>query len=255
MLKFRIATWNTQGAAFSDGKLLTLVYTCKPDIICLQECGNLQGIVNFKRISWGIHRGEKEICKNHVYDVFYYPWGVGNKRCSMATLIRRGKFLSEPEYDSKFLVKKRNDYFVKVHSTTINAVEMRNSRGDVLRTRPMLRTNVYMESGNFDLPIAVSINNMHLISGNRQCAQSMFDQFYRACRGKYIMIGDMNISADQMAEQYQNRYNLFAPRVLTQQSGSILDFMYTSLTSDLVESASYFASSDHRPVVYDITIE
>ena len=55
-----------------------------------------------------------------------------------------------------------------------------------------------------------------------------------------------------MAEQY--RYNLYIPRLLTQQSGKILDFMYTSLKSEVVESASYFADSDHRPVVYDITI-
>lgn len=253
MSTFRIATWNTQGNSFANGKLASLVYKCAPDIICLQECGNLFDIIKFEKVVCDIYRGQTQIGRKKIYDVFYYPWSGGNKRCSLATLISRGKFIPIPEDELGPEDEKLDELPVKVYSTTFKAVETRNSRGDVLRTRPMLRTNVYMESDNRDQPIDVSINNMHLISGNKQYALSMFDQFFRVCSGNFIMIGDMNIPPDQMFKQY--RYNLYFPRLLTQQRGNILDFMYSSLKSRLVESASYFADSDHRPVVYDITIE
>lgn len=252
MSTFRIATWNTQGNSFANGKLSSLVKNCAPDVICLQECGNLFDIIKFEEGKWGIHRGQKQIGEKNIYDVFYYPWGGENKRCSMATLIRRGKFISKTEDELGPEDEKTDKLPVEVFSTAIKAVETRNSHGSVLNTRPMLRTIIYIENSIYNSPLSISINNMHLISGKQIYAQSMFDQFYRHCRGKFIMIGDMNITPDQMAEQY--RYNLYIPRLLTQQSGKILDFMYTSLKSEVVESASYFADSDHRPVVYDITI-
>lgn len=91
MLALKVATWNTQGNAFSEGKINHLISTFYPDIICLQECGNLDGtrvVFQDGYSAGGIRRGTYEhgIRSGIKYNVFFYPWGrIG--RCSMAVLV------------------------------------------------------------------------------------------------------------------------------------------------------------------------
>ena len=92
MSTFRIATWNTQGNAFGEGKMNHLISAFNPDIICLQECGNLDGTsVVFQRDSrvGQIRRGTYEHgTRNGIkYEVLFYPWR-GASRCSMAVLVK-----------------------------------------------------------------------------------------------------------------------------------------------------------------------
>ena len=241
MTKFRIATWNTQGNSFAEGKLSSLVKFA-PDIICLQETGNLYGSIEFPIKSWDCHRGVKVI-GDYFYDVIYYPWGE-NLRCSLATLLKRGAF-------------------VGMHSDDVEMPYLSNSEVPPLDvdywpiidpcfqdTRPMLSSSVYVEDDS--LRRRITINNVHLISGNHVAAQKMFNFFVSDCRGNYIIIGDMNIPTD-IIEVPCISY-LHAPNEFTQQGGKVLDYAYTSLQCELIGVDTCFRNSDHLFVVYEITI-
>ncbi len=85
-----LVTWNTQGNAFAEGKINNLINTYHPDIICLQECGNIWGTsVKFSNcIDNQINRGTftYDEYEGPEYSVFYYPWN-GACRCSMAVMV------------------------------------------------------------------------------------------------------------------------------------------------------------------------
>ena len=239
---FRIATWNTQGNSFAEEKLASLVNKFAPDVICLQECGDLLHL-KFPIKSWGCHRGYKKI-GNFSYDMVYYPWGNENLRCSLVTLRRR-------------------DAFASMHSADVEMSFLSNSEALPLDidyspiidphfkgTRPMLSTSVYVELDYIRKKI--SINNVHLISGNHAGAQKMFDNFVESCTGSYIIIGDMNIPPDKIKVPCISY--LHTPNEFTHQCGKVLDYVYTNLRCQLIGVDTCFRNSDHLSVVYEITI-
>lgn len=86
----KIVTWNTQGNALAYGKLKHLISTFNPDIICLQECGNIYGTsVRFFEYSYenSINYGIYKYREDDIYNVCFYPWR-GASRCSMAVLVK-----------------------------------------------------------------------------------------------------------------------------------------------------------------------
>ena len=78
MSEFRIATWNTQGNAWAEGKLASLVNSCSPDVICLQECGNL----------FSTSRGDFQRVRSSLY--LKYTLLVVVLRIITCTIIRGG---------------------------------------------------------------------------------------------------------------------------------------------------------------------
>lgn len=118
------------------------------------------------------------------------------------------------------------------------------------RTRPMLRTSVYVEDGS--LRRRITINNVHLISGKQSAAQELFNFFVSYCRGNYIIIGDMNIPSGMITVPYKSY--LYTPHKFTQIGGNVLDYAYTSLQCELIGVDTCFRNSDHQFVVYEITI-
>ncbi len=225
-----IATWNTQGNCFYDGKLASLVSHKSLDVICVQECGNLfclggMGSHNVKMLyNSECNLGRRDL---DYYNVVYYPWRNAS-RCSMATFIRR---------DHKILGSR-----LKIYEGPIDRVSGWSG------IRDMVQTDI-----KYDNRI-ISINNVHLPSGNPNFAMDVARVFYSKCQGyrdNYIMIGDMNIPISNWDGECDMMPSIPKGTGMTQQSGNILDYMFTDM--HVIESeVKDVHGSDHLCVVYEV---
>ena len=254
MSTFRIATWNTQGNAFGEGKMNHLISAFNPDIICLQECGNLDGTsVVFQRDSMvgQIRRGTYEHgTRNGIkYEVLFYPWR-GASRSSMAVLVKSTLAISDyslVDYNIAYNIDEPDEE--DVSETT----EGDDEEGYVEARkclRSMLRVDI---KHNDDI---ISINNVHLPSGCPSFARKVGSAFLNNCRNNrprnFIMIGDMNTLPNTWNREYSRQ--LSAPRSETHTSGNTLDYMFTNMFVSFWEADSGFHSSDHLSVIYEIQL-
>ena len=254
MSTFRIATWNTQGNAFGEGKMNHLISAFNPDIICLQECGNLDGTsVVFQRDSMvgQIRRGTYEHgTRNGIkYEVLFYPWR-GASRCSMAVLVKSTLAISDyslVDYNIAYNIDEPDEE--DVSETTEG-----DDEEDYVEARKCLRSMLRVDiKHNDDI---ISINNVHLPSGCPSFARKVGSAFLNNCRNNrprnFIMIGDMNTLPNTWNREYSRQ--LSAPRSETHTSGNTLDYMFTNMFVSFWDTDSGFHSSDHLAVAYGIVL-
>ena len=254
MSTFRIATWNTQGNAFGEGKMNHLISAFNPDIICLQECGNLDGTsVVFQRDSrvGQIRRGTYQHgTRNGIkYEVLFYPWR-GASRCSMAVLVKSTLAISDyslVDYNIAYNTDEHDE--VDVSETTEG-----DDEEDYVEARKCLRSMLRVDiKHNDDL---ISINNVHLPSGRPSFARKVGYEFINYCRCNYprnfIMIGDMNTNPNVWDKQYS--YLISAPRSGTHGGRNILDYLFTNMPVSFVDVDDRLCSSDHLSVIYEIEL-
>lgn len=147
----RIATWNTQGHCLSNGKLAHLVNSHSPDVICVQECGDLLNS-SCSRLSGPFRSlyissynfGTPSRCIK--YNIIYYPWRDAC-RCSMATFVKQGYTIS--------------DFSLKPYNTTSDRTATWYDIRDMLQTVVTYNNRV------------ISINNVHLPSGCPKYAKNI----------------------------------------------------------------------------------
>lgn len=252
MLEFKIATWNTQGNAFGDGKMNHLIQTFHPDIICLQECGDLyKTSVRFFEYSYGntVNYGIFEYKEDDIFNVYFYPWRDAS-RCSMAILVKSTFTVSDCSlegYDIPCNIEESDEYDV---SETVNS----NDDVDNIEKRKGLRSMLRVDIKHKDA--IISINNVHLPSGCPGFARKVGSVFINNCRynrsRNFIMIGDMNTLPNTWNREYSRQ--LSAPRSETHTSGNTLDYMFTNMFVSFWDADSGFHSSDHLAVAYGIVL-
>lgn len=247
-----LVTWNTQGNAFAEGKINHLINTYHPDIICLQECGNIWGTsVKFSNcIDNQINRGTftYDEYEGPEYSVFYYPWN-GACRCSMAVMVNSKFNVSDYSLISLYFQKEDDSYEDIISETT----DMRGDEDYVEERkglRSMLRVNIRHEDDD------ISINNVHLPSGRssfaRKVGYEFIDDCFNNCSRNIIIIGDMNTLPDSWRYPYSLRVT--APTIYTHTCGKILDYMFTNMSKLYVEVDDDFHSSDHLAVFYELQL-
>lgn len=254
MSTFRIATWNTQGNAFGEGKMNHLISAFNPDIICLQECGNLDGTsVVFQRDSrvGQIRRGTYEHgTRNGIkYEVLFYPWR-GASRCSMAVLVKSTLAISDyslVDYNIAYNIDEPDE--VDVSETTEG-----DDEEDYVEARKCLRSMLRVDiKHNDDI---ISINNVHLPSGRPGFARKVGSAFINKCcsyRHRYfIMIGDMNTLPNSWDGQFSRLIS--APEDYTHSGKNTLDYMFTNMQASVLNIDDGFHSSDHLSVIYEIQL-
>ena len=257
MSEFRIATWNTQGNAWAEGKLASLVNSCSPDVICLQECGNLfstfRGDLQRVRSSlyYKIHSFGSRAPYYHVY---YYSWR-NSSRCSMATLINSQHNVVKASLiysgysnyyaDQSWLPKNIYDFFSE-EGFDAPSYDKTGRRG----LRGMLQTIVDLKGYDGEY---LSINNVHLPSGRPNFAIDIAKSFFRKSRHFHsdtILIGDMNIPVN-MWKQQRVPYRLFSSDTATHSKGQVLDYLFTNLDAPVsIETGRELQGSDHFHVLY-----
>ena len=252
MLEFKIATWNTQGNAFGEGKMNHLISTFNPDIICLQECGDLyKTSVLFFECSDGesVNYGIYQYGEDDIYNVYFYPWR-GASRCSMAILVK-GTFTISGSSLVNYPFPSNIDESGEVDvSETVNSNDDEDNIEKRKGLRGMLRVDI---KHNDDI---ISINNVHLPSGCPSFARKVGSAFLNNCRNNrprnFIMIGDMNTLPNTWNREYSRQ--LSAPRSETHTSGNTLDYMFTNMFVSFWDADSGFHSSDHLSVIYEIQL-
>ena len=234
MLIFRIATWNTQGNSFAEGKLASLVKKNAPDVICLQECGTLSNLTcqHFCQsdddsesdesceeltISFGTHSRKVD------YKVFFYPWGYSNKRCSLATLVK-----------SSVLVKGQS------------IVQLTYKSG----IRNLLRVIICDQHYK-----SIIIDNAHLPAHCSNQAKTLVKERLswpmKDCN--FIFIGDMNVPIYEW-ERENLKFGPYGPTTETQKMGNTLDYIFTDLKVVSINADECYHGSDHLAVSYEIDL-
>lgn len=255
----RIITWNTQGSVLSVGKLQQVI-NYDPDVICLQECGDLSPLLKEPtRKSWSLYY---ELCsfgtnsRKKEYHVFYYSWRNGS-RCSMATLVKAEhdivrsylKYSGERDRSADYSWIPDSIYdFMTEEGFDTPSYEDRDRRG----LRAMLQVIVDINGYGSDY---LAVNNVHLPSGCPNYAMRVARNFFYKSRHFHsysIVIGDMNIPAFMWKEKSIPYYRLYAPNTRTHSKGHILDYMFTDMTApSQISVAAALHNSDHFWVVYD----
>lgn len=243
----RIISWNSQGNAFSDGRLPNIINRYIPDVICIQESGKISNIsMDYCNVSLkeGFYiPGTERI--HRYYKVFYYPWR-NESRCSMVTLIND-------------LYDVREHSIIIDFSNGISATDVDNkltetaSKDDKERKelRGMLQTVIWIGHG-----YRLSVNNVHLPSGCPKFAQKIAGAYLKKCSNSSrldIMIGDMNIPST-MAKGVATSYRRLIPQESTHQGGNTLDYAFANINSYKIWVEESYRNSDHRAVILDFDL-
>lgn len=232
----KIISWNCQGLKLSEG-VSALVGNKNPDILTLQECGNLNGTsIEFDSIK---PVNSLVLGKWRDYNVFYYPWR-DSSRCSMATFIKKGLEWKNP-YCHIDIVSDSD-----VRST--DAIEDKSEEGDDLRKglRAAVCVDVKYEDYNY------LICNVHLPSGRPSFARKVGYKYmeilsYCPCM---IMVGDFNTEPDYW-QSLKSMLKVVKSRMATHDSGSELDYMITNIHYRVYASVLDSRGSDHCPVMFE----
>lgn len=253
METIKIATWNTQGNAFAEGKINRLIRIYDPDIICLQECGNLlsrrdmfprfiaKSPINHGTYKSGSFRGKE-------FNVFYYPWN-GACRCSMAIMVKTKFNISNYSLVSFFGQREETSYNDNFSETSASHEEENYVKAR-MGIRSMLRVNIeYMND-------EISINNVHLPSGcpsfARKVGYTFIDDCFKRFPRNIIIVGDMNTPPELWRYPYSLRVS--APNDRTHSGGNTLDYMITNMHKLNVKVDDKFNSSDHLAVFYELQL-
>lgn len=191
------------------------------DIICLQEATN--HLNSFSLHTNGHHgidiyhqlpsEGGRHPSSNQ-YTCYFYRWGTGNDRCSLATYVKNGN----------------------IGNTDYGIVEYYG------KGRPMLWVRV-----NIDFSL-VHIGNIHLPSGKVNVANEFFTYFrnhmYSMSR-PFVIAGDFNMDLPYIQANFIDHNYFHHPGIPTQQSGNTLDYVYSTEPVS-VDGHSDAFHSDHR---------
>lgn len=254
----RIVTWNTQGNLMANGKLHSIL-SFNPDVICLQECGDIVSVLGggFERKRSSLYYklcSLRSAFRQENYHVYYYSWRNAS-RCSMATLVKEGynvekvclKYYDYSDYyaDRRWLPNEIYDFFSE-EGYDAPLYDSTGRRG----LRAMLQTIIDFGGNGQDY---ISINNVHLPSGRPRYAMRVAKSFFRKCRHRnssVIIIGDMNIPA-YMWEGQTIPYRQYSTHGATHQKGGNLDYLFTDLDCpSMIQSSRYYYQSDHLAVNY-----
>lgn len=256
----KIVTWNTQGNANEDGKIANIINKYKPDVLCLQECGNLMHLFrdnDFEKkgslYSTTLSFGTKDRCVE--YDIYYYSWRNAS-RCSMATLIKSEYNVVE----ACLRYHRYTDYYADRHWSPNSIYDFLSEDGlDVYGgdsfgrkgLRAMIQIVVDLIGYDKDY---ISINNVHLPSGRPNYAIGVAKSLFYKCRhynSYFIMIGDMNIPSF-MWSRHNPSYTLHAPQTSTHSGGNILDYLFTDFgTPSKIDVGDSLYNSDHFAVCFE----
>jgi len=230
----RIVTWNSQGYKFG-GYIGVLIHKLSPDVIVLQECGDIKIISDKWNPIPGTNR--LDVCKwrfgSKKYNVFYYSWRA-DSRCSMATLIREDLVYTNPTCLEYTDIGKFED----------DSEEYDTERQDL---RGTIRIHVNSDGTDF------YICNVHLPSGRPSFARKIGYAYIKnsSClSSNMIMVGDFNTEPDTWKLEMSQR--VVACKSSTHNSGHELDYAITNSTKSMAIEVVKMEGSDHYPVMIDI---
>ena len=222
----KITTWNMQGGT-NQGYLKTLISQNKPDIICLQETGDMTGILhpahaikNFPNSLTGIyHNG------NDIYDVvFWYNDIPDNVRNSLAIM-------------SRITIK---DYGIY---TPVVVTHPGYQPGNP-RKLPWVTVN---EGGG-----VITILSYHAPSAGTEKACSYNNAQIAAINNKggyWSVVGDFNADPTSKSFVAPPAGAVVRGKNATQQSGGLLDYSITNAGAGyaFANSGKLLGASDHFP--------
>lgn len=225
-----LVTCNMQGGGGADtskNSLLDNWMQAGVNVICLQEATNPLGRFEFSRNDGeiGLYKSppplRSGLREQNQYTCYYYQFGSGNSRCSLATYVLNGSTTS-------------GDFGIIItppDPTTGN------------ERRPLIWVKIPIST---PIPSSLYIGNVHLTSGDPATAKSQFDNFKIGMSSKvpYVIAGDFNMPLPYIQANFPDHINFRHPPVATHQSGNILDYVYSIETVPIGYSTGY--PSDHR---------
>lgn len=238
----KIVTWNCQGYKFGS-EMKSLVNELSPDVITLQECGDIRniseewyrikGIHPFVRGKWSLKSNSRTI----KYNIFYYPWR-NYSRCSMATLVKEN------------LIWKNANCLEAIPSSekALDKEDGSEDGDEERRLRATIRINVNFEGDDF------YICNVHLPSGRPSFARKV-GHVYLDCSSylssNMIMVGDFNTEPGTWVFDSKNLRIIDGNRP-THESGRILDYIITNSAKSIAIDLPGIVMSDHYPVIVEV---
>lgn len=236
----KIVSWNCQGLKLSEG-VRALVSSEKPDILTLQECGNLKG-TSIKFDSSKTELNPLIVGEWQDYLVFYYPWR-NFSRCSMASFVKNDLECKSPYYYIDVLSDpedKRADSTEDKSDKSENSDELRKGLRAALCVEVKDRDHSYL------------ICNIHLLSGQPAFARKVGYKYLDTLSYNpfMIMIGDFNTEPHQW-KSLKSMLRLVNSGVATHESGSELDYMITNIHNRISASVLDSCGSDHCPVMFE----
>lgn len=232
----KICTWNSRGDKFKDSHVFSLLTGNDIDVLCLQECGVIDRLMDPPKLYHTTKYGEGDYLAKNLYKIIYYVW-KGGGRCNMAMLIKSG---------------------ITIHNVfTSNAQILYDSDGNELSgmssgnslTRAMLSVDMTC-NGN-----RLTINNVHLPSGNasfaRKVGYRLFCNSHMRRDANIFTLGDFNTEPDTWT--LDGSFRISAPTQATHTGSKTLDYMISNNNrqyTPTVDNDNY--GSDHYPVFFDI---
>lgn len=232
----KILTWNSQGYHF--GEVNSLVNKLKPDIVTLQECGNIRNvsIIEMERKE-GIHPFYQGVwkCGKELYNIFYYGWR-NDSRCSMATLVKMDLSFRNPNCLLAINVESERRKYKAEPTEKEDIIDRQGIRATI-----RLHVN--------DLYVC----NVHLPSGCPEFARKIghtYLNFSKYLSSNMIMIGDFNTVPNSWS--LDKNLRIINSGESTHEKNE-LDYAITNSTKNIYIEVKESAFSDHRPVL--LTLE
>lgn len=238
-----VCTWNSQGYKFGNGIIQNLLKNegCYIDILCLQECGYLSNIC-FTHRKNNVYYGIWKLDKNANYHVLYYPWRGGN-RCSMTILIRETIMIEQ----FACLTPIASSQYAYEEQTESDTGEDQDRKG----LRGMLHVRLDVSGRKY------RVANVHLPSGAPKFARKIgytFLSMYFMRTDNVIMIGDFNTEPNSWNRNILgNIYKFCGENNITHYNPpKCLDYMITTIISEISSKVVYPGDSDHAAVIFEI---
>lgn len=235
-----VATWNSQGYKFGDGYVDNILGGYRPDVLCLQECGNLSNF--FTDPETYMYRNDMYIGKRGNYSLVYYPWR-GGCRCSMAVMVKDCHRLESATLFEA--ITGRDDATEPSEKTEADDGECELRKG----LRPIMRVRIGAGRSS------VTVCNAHLPSGCPAFARKVGYAFLTGYKPRdFIMAGDMNTVPED--------WNLPARLHVTEAGRTYpwdspsrcYDYCITDIGRPRAAETYFPGTSDHLAAVYEFDI-
>lgn len=229
----KICTWNSRGNKFQDCCISTFLTENNIDILCIQECGNIDYLTEK---TWRLYKRGNYQANRTPYHLIYYPWNWGG-RCNLAMLVKA-------EIEIKDIYVNKAQLLYDAQGNELNGYQWGNPH-----IRNMLTAELKYNGMEF------TVNNVHLPSGcpafARKVGYRLFCNYFSRSRSNVFTLGDFNTTPDTWI--LQRPFSISAPNHNTHTGGKILDYM---ITNDYKQyNATIYNDnfdSDHYPVWFDI---